>query len=90
VWSSFTLNSKMPGAFGNFGQSIGDRIDKLITQGLIRQVGTVATAPEGMRVVKIDDLESEFAPWFKKWWVWAIAGTVVVGGVGFFYFRRRR
>ncbi len=72
------------------GASVGDRIDQLIQKGFLSQVGTSAIAPTGVPILTIDELESRFAsPWYKKWWVLALAGTAVVGG-GILVFRPRR
>jgi len=69
--------------------SIGDEINALVSAGKVRRVGIVSTLPPGIPEVTLDQLRKQVDPWYKKWWVWAIAGTTVTGGA-LFYWRRRR
>ncbi len=69
---------------------VGLILDKLITRGVLREVGTATTKPVGIPEKSIDQVKSEFAPWYKKWWVWAIVGGGVVGTGLTVYFVRRR
>ena len=75
---------------GGLGASIGDEIDKLISAGKARQIGTSVTLPPGVEEVTIDQLSRVFDPWFKKWWIWAGAGVALAGGTYFILRRRRR
>jgi len=69
--------------------SIGDEINALIAAGRVKQVGVVSKLPPGVPEVSIDQLRKQVDPWYKKWWVLAIAGTTVAGGA-LLYWRRRR
>ena len=71
-----------------FGQSIGNRIDTLISDGVIQQVGTSVTKPTAIPEVTIDELEKMFLPFYKRLWFWALVGTAAAGGT-FLYYRRR-
>ncbi len=71
------------------GGSISEEITKLISRGKAREVGTSAVLPPGIQELSISEAKKLFDPLFKRWWVWAIAGTVVVGG-GYLVIRRRR
>jgi hypothetical protein len=69
--------------------TIGERIQKLIDVGSLSQVGVADTLPVGLPLLTIDQLEKEFGkPWYKQWWVWALAGTAVAGGT-YLVLRRR-
>lgn len=71
--------------------SINERINALIAAGRLREVGTSATKPSNVPERSIDEVESAYGkPWYKRWWVWALAGTAVVGtGLTIYLVRRR-
>jgi hypothetical protein len=71
------------------GASISEEIAKLVARGKAREIATVAALPAGVPEVSISEAKKLFDPLLKKWWVWAIAGTVVVGGA-YLVIRRRR
>lgn len=71
------------------GASISEEIARLVARGKAREIATVATLPTGVREVSVAEAKRLFDPLFKRWWVWAIAGTVVVGGA-YLVIRRRR
>lgn len=76
--------------FQGFGlASVADVVAQLISKGKAREVGQVSTLPPGIPEVSLDDLKSRFDPWYKKWWIWAIAGTVAAGGT-YFLIRRKK
>lgn len=68
--------------------SVADLVASLVTRGKAREVGQVATLPPGVPEVTLSQLKSAFDPWYKKWWIWAIAGTVAVGGT--YYIVRKK
>lgn len=76
--------------FQGLGASISERIDRLIASGSLAQVGTSATLPAGVPEKSIEDVEKEFKPWYRKWWVWGLVGAGVVGTGTAVYFVRRR
>lgn len=71
------------------GGSVSEEVARLVARGKAREVATVATLPAGVREVSIQEAIRLFDPLLKRWWVWAIAGTVVVGGA-YLVIRRRR
>jgi hypothetical protein len=75
--------------FQGFGAT-DPTIDALITAGKLREVSRTAAKPTGMLEMSLADLQSKYAPWYKKWWVWAIVGGVVVAGAGTIWYVRRR
>ena len=71
--------------------SISERINRLIASGTLTQVGVSASLPAGIPEKSIDDVEKEFKPWYRKWWVWGLVGAGVVGtGLTVHFVRKRR
>ncbi len=84
---AYAADMQVMPVYGAMG-GISDEIDKLISGGLVRQVGVSAMAPAGVPIVTISDLQKQFGPpLYKKWWFWA--GTAVLLGGGFLLFRRK-
>jgi hypothetical protein len=71
--------------------SITSRIDKMVAAGAVAQVASTTSLPAGVKELSIEEAEKLYgSPWYKKWWVWAIAGGVVAGGVTLTVFMKRR
>jgi len=84
--------NNLPTFQGNLGAaSIGERIDSLIAAGRLKQVAVVDTKPTNVPEKSIDEVEGDFKPWYKKWWVWGLVGVGVVGtGLTIHFVVRRR
>lgn len=72
----------MTGAAYGLGavSSISDRINALVAANKVTEIAQVDKLPPGVLEVSIDQVEKTYAPWYKRWWIWALAGSVVLGG----------
>lgn len=72
--------------------TIGQRLDRLVAGGYLKELATSTSKPVGVPEKSIDEVEKEYGrPWYKKWWVWAVGGLTVTGiGLSVYLVRRRR
>lgn len=77
-----------------FGQTdeVTAGVQTAIAKGKVKQIAVVDTKPATILVMSFSQFKKEFLKaWYAKWWVWAIAGSVVAAGGGtYLYMRRRR
>ena len=73
-----------------FGRTVSERIDRLVQRGQVLEVGQTATKPN-IPELSIQEAEARFYPWYKRWWVWAsLGGLVVAGGTTLFLAKRKK
>ncbi len=66
--------------------AVTEAVKNWVDKGIVKEWATTTTLPPGMPEKTIEEVEKELSPWYKKWWVWALAGTGAVG-IGYLGYR---
>lgn len=74
------------------GTATEDQLQPFIDEGVLRSLPAVVTKPTSIPILTLEQVDKLFGgKWYKKWWVWAIVGTAVVGtGLTIYFVRRRK